>query len=92
MVRKTALCYNHKQINQCEGDKMFTRKSKVKEALKVPGVLDIAQERAGMVFPSLGIKLAGNLTLEKLARQVGLPEEEIDALLEELNQLAGKKK
>ncbi|NLB89772.1 MAG: hypothetical protein GX786_00925 [Clostridiales bacterium] len=71
---------------------MFTRLSKVKEVTKFPEIIAIAQQRAGVKFPSIAIKMAGNLSLEQLGKRFGFTQEEIDGFIEQINEQVEKLK
>lgn len=67
---------------------MFTKNSKVKEVLAIEGIVPIIEQRVGKKISPTLLKMAREMTMEKVAKLIKLSDDEMIEALDELNKAA----
>ena len=63
----------------------ITKRSKVKDIEKIPGVVDIIKEHTGQVMAPAMFKMAAFMTLQSAAKQAGWGDDILEKCITDLN-------
>ena len=68
----------------------ITKRSKVKDIEKIPGVVDIIKEHTGQVMAPAMFKMAAFMTLQSAAKQAGWGDDILEKCITDLNAALAK--
>ena len=68
---------------------MFDRNTRIGEIMNLPGIIPLIERHTGQKMAPAYLKLGANITLQKAGAYMRWNDEQLDAVIAEINALAG---